>query len=301
MTDPKGKKPASKGPHEDDLPPKLQPDDGGAAAAGEEFPEALSMSGSLDDFQFSGPVEELDFTEPADFTFPTEEPGAAVSESSGEIAAPEHLEGEQVSGTAETAYVEPHVAEESSEEADVAGEGIAEVEAAPEEEAPKAKFALPAWVQKLEWVAVGLLAAGGLLGIVGSTLFIDNNPKLVTFILNIACPVLLGLIPYALWRSSSRWLNPPASALYTLLLALSAAALITGTWFEGMELSRYDWQYSKARVSKGKPRPVIIATPITPVEAAPAPIKAAEPAPAPAAAKSSAGPATKTSAEPPKK
>ena len=52
----------------------------------------------------------------------------------------------------------------------------------------------------------------------------------------------------------ARWVTPAASALYTVMLAVSVAALVAGTWFEGLELSRYDWQFSKARVSAAKPR-----------------------------------------------
>ena len=91
-----------------------------------------------------------------------------------------------------------------------------------------------------------------------------QDPRQVTLTLNIGCPVMLGLIPYALWRSMARWVTPAASAVYTVMLALSTAALITGTWMEGLELSRYDWQFSKLRVAAGKPRPGIIPPPAPP-------------------------------------
>ena len=79
--------------------------------------------------------------------------------------------------------------------------------------------------------------------------------------------------------------------LYTVMLALSTAALIAGTWFEGLELSRYDWLFSQARVAANKPRPVI-AAPVQPAEAKP------EPVPDPVAAKGPAEPAAKSNAEP---
>ena len=72
---------------------------------------------------------------------------------------------------------------------------------------------------------------------------------------------MLGLIPYALWCSSARWVTPPASALYTVMLALSTAALISGTWFEGLELSHYDWQFSKAPGEGRRPPPVASLSP----------------------------------------
>ena len=81
--------------------------------------------------------------------------------------------------------------------------------------------------------------------------------------MNIGCPVMLALIPYALWRSSAHWVTPAGSALYTVMLALSTAALITGTWCVGLELSRYDWQYSKTRVRLGKP-PIAVIAPLQP-------------------------------------
>ena len=76
VTDPKGEKPESDHPHEDDLPLELHQDQEGLPAAGEEDPlDALSLNASTEEFHFSGPAEELDFTEPTDFTFPTRATG----------------------------------------------------------------------------------------------------------------------------------------------------------------------------------------------------------------------------------
>ncbi|MGA2254826.1 MAG: hypothetical protein ABSG53_09205, partial [Thermoguttaceae bacterium] len=151
----------------------------------------------------------------------------------------------------------------------------------------KPKVELPAWVRTAEWVMVGVLSVGALLAILVSVIWVDKSPNQVTLTLNIACPIMLGLIPYALWRSKARWVTPAASALYTLMLALSTAALIGGIWFEGLELSRYHWQFSKARVTAGKPRPVVIVAPVRPVETK------AEPVLDHAAAKGTAEPAGK--------
>ena len=236
----------------------------------------MATNASTEEFHFSGPAEELDFTEPADFQFPSGQPAepSLSFEQSGEFppvagtAYSQSAEGETLFGAAEQFSAEtPHA------EAEAAEEGIADLEAAEElpegmeegEEEAKPKFELPRWLQITEWVTVGVLAVGALLAIVISVFWVQE-PKHVTLALNIACPVMLGLIPYALWRSMARWVTPEASAVYTVILALSAAALIAGTWFVGGELANYDWQYTKARVAVGAPRPV--AMPMTPTAAA---------------------------------
>jgi hypothetical protein len=77
VTEPKGEKPESDHPIEDDLSLEFQPEEEGSPPGGESPPEATSVSASTEDFHFSGPAEELDFTEPADFAFPTEAPAKA--------------------------------------------------------------------------------------------------------------------------------------------------------------------------------------------------------------------------------
>ena len=131
---------------------------------------------------------------------------------------------------------------------------------AEEELAPKPKRELPAWVRTLEWTTVTVLAVAAVIGLIVSAFFL-NNADTVTLIVNICCPVMLFLVPYALWRSSRRWTTPAVSAIYTVLLAMSAAALIGGTWIEANELASYKWLYSKARVAAGKPRQTFIAPP----------------------------------------
>ena len=125
----------------------------------------------------------------------------------------------------------------------------------------KPKFELPAWVHTAEWIAVGVAGVAAVAAVAFGK-FLITDPKQLTLIVNIACPVMLGLIPYALWRSSGRWTTPAASALYTVMLAIGAAALVAGTWSVGGELSRYDWKVSKTDVSKAKPAFAI--TPIPP-------------------------------------
>jgi hypothetical protein len=301
VTDPKGEKPESDHPHEDDFPLELHPDQEGPPAVGDDLPSAdLSLSGSIEDFHFAGPAEELDFTEPADFIFPTEQPAEGASEQSGELAAaePAGVEGffgaEGLGGEASAA--ESPLPEDATVGHELGGEGTADLESA-EEAKPKPKFQLPGWVRTVEWVMVGLLAAGAPAAIIASIFWVADA-KQVTLTLNVACPLMLGLIPYALWRSSARWVTPAASALYTVMLALSAAALIAGAWLVGLEVSRYDWQYSKARVKAGLPPRVVIVPPekAEVAEVPEPPPKEPEPAPAkdtaePAPSKGPAGPA----------
>ena len=261
MTDPKREKPKSDHPQEDDLSLDAQQDLEGLPTAGEGFSlEDMSVSASTDEFHFSGPVEELDFVEPANFTFPNEEPGGIAAGSSVELAAAELFE-EEPFVASEDVVDESPPPDVGPIEPDLVGEGAPDADIASEEK-PKRKFALPAWVRAAEWLLVGIAGIGALMAVIISVFWIDN-PKLVTIILNAGCAVLLALIPYVLWRSSARWVTPAASAIYTVMLALGAVALVAGVWCQGLELSRYNWQFSKGRVAAAKPRPVVLAAPAT--------------------------------------
>ncbi len=254
MSDPKDKTPHPDNPHEDEL----------EHTAHEPHPlDELGIHTSSEDFQFTGPAEDLDFTEPADFTFPTEHFEAeAGADSSAEIASPEHADLEHFIGGDEAAH---HTNDEMVAEAvpAEAAEGEVGVEEKP---APKPKRELPASVRTLEWVAVGLLGAIGLIAPFVAIIWIadpksPSSADMVSLIVNICFPMLLLLVPYALWRSKGRWMKPALSALYTVLLAVSAAVLIGGAWVEGMELSRMKWQFNKSRVAAGKPAPAFIPPP----------------------------------------
>jgi hypothetical protein len=297
VTDPKGKKPDSDQPHEDEFPLELHDEQEGLP--GENLlPEAMAMNASTEEFHFSGPAEELDFTEPADFAFAAEQPAEGFAEPSSEFAAAEPVEAEGLFG-AEEAAAEPVQAEEAAVEPELAGEGIADLDMAEglaEGEEPKPRFALPPWVRTAEWVAVGVLAAGALLAVVISVIWVEN-PARVTLILNIGCPLMLALIPYALWRSMDRWVTPAISAIYTVMLALSTAVLVAGTWFVGLELARYDWQYSRTRVAAGKP-PHVNIEPRAPVEIKLDPVPDAAKPPAEPAAGKNQEPAAGKNAEP---
>lgn len=218
VTDPKGEKLGSDHPHGDDLTQDLRQDQEGLPAAGEEHPlDAPAMNASTDEFHFSGPAEDLDFTEPSDFAFPTGEPaeGGDAAEPSSEFPAAEPAEAEG------TMSEESPLPEAVAAETDLAGDGVADLEIAEEpfDGKEKPKFQLPGWVRIAEWVTVGVLAVGALLAIVICIVWVEN-PWRVRLVLNIACPLMLALIPYALWRSVSRWVTPAASAVYTVMLAL---------------------------------------------------------------------------------
>jgi hypothetical protein len=292
LSDPKGEKPHSDHPHEDEFEFEMHEhvaDEGPHGhehaehehAAGEHDPlDALGINASSEEFHFAGPAEELDFTEPADFTFPTEHAEAeASSDSSAEFAPHEHGGIDHLFGGDEAAPHEAAVGEEAAEELEpvaVAAEG--EKVEAEEEKQPKPKRELPAWVRTLEWVTVSLLAVIGLIAPIVAIVWIadakdKNSADTVSLIVNICFPMLLLLVPYALWRSSRRWTTPAASALYTVMLAIGVAALIGGSWVEATELSKMKWQFNKTRIAEGKPQPKPV-----PVFEAPAPA----PAPAPA-------------------
>ena len=276
MSDPKGETPHPDHPHEDEFEFELH------ETAAEEGPhgsdhaveghtpaernplDELGIQASSEDFHFTGPAEELDFTEPADFTFPTEHFEAeAGADSSAEIATPEHAGLEHFFGGDEAAHHETAADEEMVAEAVPAAEAAEGEVGVEEKPKPNAKRELPAWVRTLEWVTVVLLAAIGLIAPFVAIIWVAD-PKTadtVTLIVNICFPMLLLLVPYALWRSSRRWTTPAASALYTVLLAVSVTALIGGAWVEGMELSRMKWQFNKSRVAAGKPAPTFIPPP----------------------------------------
>ncbi|MGA2255419.1 MAG: hypothetical protein ABSG53_12205, partial [Thermoguttaceae bacterium] len=124
MTDPKGEKPQPNQPHEDDLSLELHKDQEDLPlAGGDNLPEALSLNASTDEFQFSGPAEELDFTEPADFAFPTEQPAEAAAEQSEDFAAAEPAEAQSLFG-AEESLAASSLSEEAAIEPELASEGI---------------------------------------------------------------------------------------------------------------------------------------------------------------------------------
>jgi len=262
VSEAKGEKPNPEHPQEDDLllDFSTQHEEGApqGKAHGQDHAEADALhplaepgiNASTDEFQFTGPVEELDFTEPVDFTFPSEAAEVeAVSDSSADMGAVDHAGLEHLLGAEEAAPHKAAVSDATAEPqpaAEAPDQDLAEKDAEKEPNA-KPKRELPAWVHALEWTAVALLAIGSSISLFVSIIWLDANTA--TLVLHIAFPVMLALIPYSLWLSSRRWMTPSISALYTVLLALGAAALIGGAWVEGMELASYHWQFNKTRLA----------------------------------------------------
>ena len=81
----------------------------------------------------------------------------------------------------------------------------------------------------------------------------------------LSCIALTLVLISGAYGARNRWAIPvDGSPLYTIMLALSTAALIAGTWSMGLELSHYDWQFTKARVTAGKPPFGAITPPVQP-------------------------------------
>jgi cation transport ATPase len=198
-------------------------------------------AGPLEELHLAGPLEDLDFSESSGFSFPTE--AAAAGEAPAEA----------LPADAETAEFMPEVAlpgGEPAAEAELAQEGLPEAgeasaeppegEAEPAETSPAPKRRK--WLAHVDWVGVALLAIAIWLVVQAVTV----NVAWITGYL-----VLLVLIPFALWKTRNRWMTPQITAVYTVLLAISTAALLTAVFWLGLELAQYHWDV------KAKTRPVV--------------------------------------------
>jgi hypothetical protein len=205
------------------------------------------VGGPLEELNLAGPLEDLDFSESSGFSFPAE---AAAG---GEAPA------EALPADAETAEFRPEVALPGGEPAaatmpgmvpELAQEGLPEAGEAPAEPpAPEAEPAETApapkwhkWLAHVDWVGVALLAIAIWLVV----RVITVNVAWITAYL-----VLLVLIPFSLWKTRNRWMTPQITAVYTVLLAISTAALLTAVFWLGLELAQYHWDV------KAKTRPVV--------------------------------------------
>ena len=232
--------------------PNLPPD-----ADGKPEPAA---DGPLEELSLGGPLENLDFSEPSGFNFPAEMPGGEAAEAV--PADPSHGEAETTDfvpefvlpgdepATAElaaeeapgaegmpSAVVEPPEAEAEGE-AEAAAEGE-EAETAP---APKRRK----WLAHVDWVGVALLVIAIWLVVQAVS---DNVANVVW---TTGYLVLLVLIPFSLWKTRARWLTPQITAVYTVLLAISTAMLLTAIFWLGLELAQYHWDI------KAKTRPAVV-------------------------------------------
>ncbi|MGA2034245.1 MAG: hypothetical protein ABSG68_18525 [Thermoguttaceae bacterium] len=113
------------------------------------------------------------------------------------------------------------------------------LEGAGEEAATPHKKSL-AWLFHLEWMGLVLV----LLAIYPLVSLVVPNA-----IWTAAYLVLLLLIPAALWLTRKVWREPIVSATYTVLLAVTVAALLTAVYCLGLELADYGWQFKPQRAA----------------------------------------------------
>ena len=227
------------------------------------------------------PAEEMDFSDSPDFAFPSEP--ASEGEVPADYSPPDYgpadenpadenpadegppsgmfgagdATGEFFPGAEAAGSAEPvQEGEDAVVEADEAVEGV-EVDAEPEE---KPKWHMPAWLDKVQWTVVALVAVGlFILDIVAAVWF--SAPAMINTVWFVSYLVLLVLIPYSLWRSRKLWTTPEASSIYTVLLAIGAAALWTGVYWLVRELAQYEWEI------KAKKAPIAaVGAPMLPAE-----------------------------------
>ena len=203
--------------------------------------EKPAESESYEEMSFTQEVDALDFTEPTDFAYPAEAAGEAEAVADTEFGEP--LENELVFPEAEATTAD---AEEGPV---VAGEGTADVAEAAIDEGEEEEFVEPekqpsAMLGVMEWIvaaaAIGLF--WGLLTLATSFAGL--------WIWNTIYAVILGLIPFVLWKTRKWWTTPEVTAVYTVMLAIAVAALWTAVYWLGLELARYQWDI-KARKARG--------------------------------------------------
>ena len=183
-----------------------------------------------EEFAFGEPIEEMDFTEPSDVSFPSDvvtEDGMTVDGEVTEAVA-------SLSGLGLTTDEEPIIA----------GEGVPEVEEVVDEfeqtPSPSKGKMLLTWLGRLE--------IPGVIGICVAIWFIAQMMT-VNGIWTASFLILLALIPYSLWKTRKHWTTPQVTATYTVMLAIGTAALLSAIFWLGLELCRYDWDI-KAKTAK---------------------------------------------------
>jgi hypothetical protein len=234
----------------------------------------------------------------ADFSMPTGEP-AFADLTEGEPAGQSGIEfetaeaGEPEVDTVEVAEAdletEQPVEEEFPEEADE--EGLSE-EFDEEEEPAKRSW----WMVLVECLCVAAFMAG-------VYFLMDTYTPPPISIWNTAYAILMALVPYVLFKTRRWWTTPEISAPYTVIAALTFAAITTGVYYLGLELVSYDkdWKAEKGKqIRQQWSEPFKIPPVAKPTDAKtksdepekPAGEKDAKPAPGPEA-KSGDGPAEK--------
>jgi hypothetical protein len=205
-----------------------------------------NIGGPLDDLGLGGPLENLDFSEPADLGFSTEAvAGEGLDAVAGEPAAAEAAAG----GAAPIEGQESAEAAPGEEEVE---EGVLMTEKAP-----------PKWLAFVDWAVLGLVLTGVVLFVWKAT----AHP-----IWNGGYLVLLAAIAFTLWKTRSRWSEPQISAVYTVMLAVSTAALLTSVYCLGLEIASYNWDFWGTKAKKAR-QAIQFVPPSTTAAACPAAIQ----------------------------
>ena len=209
----------------------------------------------------AGPLEELDFTEPIDFSFPSDAMTEAQPAGEAEPLAEAEATAAEAEAIGDLGLTDDEATGEPAEaEVFDADEVVAEVEAEAE---PSRGKKLAKWLARVEWIAVPAVVV---------TIWMAAGLITSHAILSAAYMVLLLLIPYSLWKLHRFWTSPQITAVYTLMLAVGTAALLTAVYWLGLELARYDWDI-KARKAKELAGAVQLGLPSTMAAAWPAGIQ----------------------------
>jgi hypothetical protein len=115
-----------------------------------------------------------------------------------------------------------------------------------------------AWLAYVEWVGVALVVTAVYLLFSLWSLTSDNVMWHAIYW------VLMGLVPYVLWKTRRLWKTPEITAPYTIMLAIGVMALTTAVYFLGLELAEYKWDL-KAKTAKTLTAAPVVAQPVNPV------------------------------------
>lgn len=192
-----------------------------------DFPQEFAPAEPLDEVQFFDPESLDDASDVTDL--PLEAMGVSFDQSG--------------TGMVEEATVAAAPEGEVPVAEAVTAEDLTEETAEPEGKKPG--FSIPYG----DWIGLGV----AVVAIVGLTYW-----KTDSWLLHALYLIALTAIPFALWKSRSRWMSPELSESYTVLLGLTIGAMVTGTYLVGLELAAYDWDrkaQSKPMATNSPPLP----------------------------------------------
>ena len=209
------------------------------------MPEPEGEQPIFEDLTF--PADELTFAEKEEEAASPSEPAAADQAPEEFAEAVEPSLGEELAPSdADALAEEPADAEEAPAEVAV------EEEAGAEPEEKKAKAA----IGHLDWIAVAVSCA-----VIGLLLLVLCAPYAIWHGVYL---IAMIAIAFYLWKSRTIWTKYEVTALYTVLMAGTAAALLTGVYCLGLALSfPYDWDLGaasgKQQAEKAKTQTVVSA------------------------------------------